>query len=121
MTDIMEDWIKEYKKNQISSMESYKEMVMTPKGRDQLIRLVVRGLLRDIPDEEGVPELIFNIVKEWDELLLGDLNKLYKLSLENEKYKELYNFCMDMYDGKGVAYEHIQELMESQKKINQTS
>jgi hypothetical protein len=73
-------------------------------------------MLENFSDYPKAYRFLFLAIREWNELPLKVLNKLYKLSLENKAYKELYDFYMKEHDGKGTAYEHLKELMEQDPK-----
>ncbi|MDR0281892.1 MAG: hypothetical protein LBI53_00790 [Candidatus Peribacteria bacterium] len=67
-------------------------------------------MLENFSNYEKAPQLLRKIIREADELPTKDLNKLYELSKENEEYKKLYDFYMDLHGGKGTAHAHIQRL-----------
>ncbi|MDD2537091.1 MAG: hypothetical protein PHU61_01215 [Candidatus Absconditabacteria bacterium] len=92
-------------------MEHYERNTETHEGREFLIEKVIGDMLSNFSDQEGVSKILRKTIRDGDQLPLEQLNKLYELSLNDDSYKNLYDFYMDLHDGKGTAFEHLQELM----------
>lgn len=101
-------------------IEQHKKQTETSEGRRFLLEMNIIGdMLENFSEQHWAPEILFKTIREGNELHVEDLNKLHTLSLENDKYKKIYNFYMDLHDGKGTAFLHIQELMkkDSEEKM----
>ena len=93
-----------------NNIDLYEKLTENHEGRDHLIQRFIWDMLENFSAHEKAPQLLWKIIREADELPLKDLNKLYELSLDNQIYGELYNFYMDLHNGKWTAHEHIQRL-----------
>ena len=97
----------------IKFMETYTNMAETPEWRETLINDVLGGLLKIFPDSEGVQKLLSKIVEEKQELNVKELNKIHDLSLNNPKYKDLYELYIKFHANSGVTFLHLQGLEKS--------